>query len=104
MAGGLPQVRFATLPVRVVETAQNDAEAIIREFRRTERLPEKALQSVSVSLSPILNAHLAVVGFGQDESNPDRSQTAIGKPTMQMMTAQMPFQNLWQMELLYQTE
>ena len=95
LAGRLPQVTFQSRPVGIMEATQNNAQAIIGEFRRAEGLPDDGLQSTLMALGPVLDADLAVVGLGENESHPDAGKPAVGDPLVQVVTAEGTFQRFW---------
>src|SRR5258707_14008347 len=70
---GLPQVGFEGVPVRVVESAQYDTQAVIGEFHRPQGLPQKRFECMLMALSPRLHTGLAVIRFGENESEPTAS-------------------------------
>src|ERR1700733_7677139 len=87
-----------------MQSAQDDTQTIIGEFYRAKGLPDDGLQCMLMAHGPILDTDLAVVAFGEDESQPDTGQPAVGDPLVQMMTAQGSFHSFRQMKLLHQTK
>src|SRR4051812_34334084 len=65
LAGGLPEVGLERRPARVVETAEDDTQAIIGELDRAEGLTEQRLECMLMALGPALDADFAVVGRGE---------------------------------------
>ena len=62
LAGAVPEVRLKGVPiVELLQTAQEDAQAIIREFGRAKGLAQQVAQSMMETLSPLLNVDLGVV-------------------------------------------
>src|SRR6185503_19339213 len=51
----LPQVVFQGAPIGLVDTAQDNAQAIIAELRGTKGLAQQRLQGAGMSLRPVLN-------------------------------------------------
>jgi hypothetical protein len=70
-AGGLPEVRFEGWPISILESAEDNAQAIIGELDGAERLAEESLQGVAMVACPVLDTDLAVVGLGEKEGQPD---------------------------------
>ena len=82
------------MPIGFYKPAENNAQAIIGKLYRAEGLSEKCFQGIGVALGPVLHADFAVIGLREQKGKPNRGQPAIGKSTVQVMGAQMPFQQV----------
>lgn len=54
-----------------------------------------------MTLGPILRAAVAVVGFGEDKGDPGGGEDAVGQSQVQVMAAQVAFEEIGRTELLY---
>jgi len=57
-----------------------------------------------VAEGPLLDGNLAVVGLGEDESEPGGRQGAVGEPLVKVVAAQMAVEDVREAELLQDTE
>src|ERR1700682_6539272 len=102
-AGSFPKIFLQGRPVSLSQTSQDDTQTIIRKFHCTERLSAEGLECMLMRLSPIANADLTVIGLGEDKGHPGASEPAIGQSFMEVMAAEMTLHQLWQVQLLHQT-
>src|SRR6202040_2356669 len=82
---------------------EDDAQTVVGQFHVTKGLPAKGLERMLMRLSPVLHAHLAVIGLGKDKGHPGASKPAVGETLVEMMVAKMTLHHLRQLQLLHQT-
>ena len=92
---GIPEIGFEIRPVRVMKTAQQDGEPIIRTFNGTERLieSEQRLKKMSAFGGPVLDMGFAMTGLGKNECQPYTHEPAVRYPLMKMVASQMLLQD-----------
>jgi hypothetical protein len=85
----LPQIVLQRVPIGLMETTQDNAEAIVVELDGTEGLAQERFQRVGVSLRPVLDGGLAVVGLGEEEGDPGSRQGAVAEALVEVVGAEV---------------
>jgi hypothetical protein len=104
LAGGTPEISFEAGPVGIVQSPEEDAEAIVGAFDGPDGLSEQGIEEMNAFGSPILDVDFAMTGFGENESKPDTHERAIGNPFMEVMGSQMLLKDLRQLHLIEEAE
>jgi len=77
---GLPELGFQGLPSRWVgEALQDQGQAVVAELDGPEGWADAGLEGVPEFLGPGLDGGFAMVGAGEDVSDPDGDEPAIGE-------------------------
>src|SRR6266542_2946188 len=87
--GPLPQVVFQSSPIGLMEPAQDNAQAIVAELDGTKGLVQERLEGVGMSLRPVLDGGLAVIGLGEEESDPGGRQGTVAEALVEGMGAEV---------------
>jgi hypothetical protein len=67
-------------------------------------LLEQRLKEMDSVGGPLLNMDFAMTGLGKDEGEPNTGQLPVCYSLVEMMTAEMLFQNARQLHLVEETE
>ena len=100
LTGPLPQVVFQGAPIGLVETAQDNAQAIIAELDGTKGLAQEGLEGVGMALRPVLDGGLAVIGLREEEGDPGGRQGTVAEPPLEVMGAEVAVEQFRQSQLL----
>jgi hypothetical protein len=96
----VPEVGFQLRPGRrVAEAFEDQGEAVVGEFDGANGLVDEGLEAVAETIDPLLDMGLAVVGLGEDVSDPDGDEPAVGKTLVEGMGREMAVEDLRELEL-----
>ncbi len=97
---GLPEVGFQSLPdFGVGQSLEDQGQAVVGELDGSNRLSQGRLEGVLESLSPGLDGRLAVVGAGEDVSDPDGDEPSVGESLVERVGWEMAVEDLGELEL-----
>jgi hypothetical protein len=100
VALGAPEVGFQLVPGRrIAEAFQDQGEAVVAELDGPNGLADEGLEGVLEAVDPLLDVGLAVVGPGEDVSDPDGDQPAVGETLVEGMGREMAVEDLREPEL-----
>jgi hypothetical protein len=100
-----PKLLFQRFPVRgPAQPPQDNAQAIIIELDRPDRLPHQPFQGLLMPLRPLLDGGLTVISFRGDERHPGYRPYAVAQPLTQSVIAQIPVEQLGKSQPLLQTD
>ena len=85
----IEEVAFEIIPGRVRYVIQDNTQAIVIEFLRTQGRTKERLQGLRVLDGPIGNRGLAVVALREDVRQPTQRQVAVRQTLVQVMRPHM---------------
>ena len=99
LALGVPEVGFQLVPdLQIAEAFQDQGEAIVAELDGPNGLADEGLEGVLEAVDPLLDVGLAVVGLGEDVSDPDGDEPAVGETLVEGMGREMAVEDLGEAE------
>ena len=99
LALGVPEVGFQLMPdLRIAEAFQDQGEAVVAELDGPNGLADEGLEGVLEAFDPLLDVGLAVVGLGEDVSDPDGDEPAVGETLVEGMGREMAVEDLGEPE------
>ena len=102
---GAPEVGFQILPdVRIAEALQDQGQAVVAELDGPNGLADEGLEGVLEPLGPFLDGGLAVVGLGEDVSDPDGDEPAVGESLVEGVGREMAVEDLGESEFDQEAE
>jgi hypothetical protein len=102
---GLPEVGFEGLPgVRVGESLEDQGQAVVGELDGSNRLSQDGLEGVLESLGPSLDGGFAMVGLGENVSDPDGDEPSVGESLVEGVGWEMTVEDLRELEVLEETQ
>jgi hypothetical protein len=102
---GLPEVGFQGLPGgRVGESLEDQGQAVVGELDGANRLAQECLEGVLESLGPGLDGRFAMVGVGEDVSDPDGDEPSIGESLVEGVGGIVTVEDLGEIELDEESE
>jgi hypothetical protein len=103
-AGGIPEIGFEFGPVGFMKSSEDDTKAIVGTFDGTEGLSQQGLEKMKAFGSPVLDMDFAMTGLGENESQPNTHEPAVGDPLMEMMGSQMLLQDCGQLHFFEEAD
>jgi hypothetical protein len=100
VAMGAPEVGLEGLPGRRVgEPLEDQGQAVVGELDGPDRLADEGFEGVRESVGPGLDVGLAVVGPGEDVSDPGGDDPSVGEPLVERVWGEMPVEDVGGLEL-----
>jgi hypothetical protein len=96
----VPEVGFHGLPGRGVgESLQDQGQAVVGELDGSDGLAAEGLKGVPKFVGPGLDGGFAMVGAGEDISDPGGDEPAVGESLVEWMRWKMAVKDLGELEL-----
>jgi hypothetical protein len=84
--------------LRITEAFPDQGEAVVAELDGPNRLSDEGLEGALEPIDPLLDVGLAVVGLGEEVSDPDGDEPAVGETLVEGMEWEMAVQDLGELE------
>ena len=102
---GVPEIGFQGPPNgRVGEALQDQGQAVVAELDGPDRLADEGLEGVLEVLGPGLDGGFAVVGAGEDVSDPDGDEPSVGESLVERVWGEMAVEDFGESEVAEESQ
>jgi hypothetical protein len=100
IASGVPEVGFQLAPgAAIAEAVQDQGEAIVGGLDGTDGPADEGLEGVVEAVGPLLDGGFAMVGLGEDVSDPDGDEPTVGEALVEGMRGEMAVEDLGEVQM-----